>query len=64
MTIIVDIFVREILDSHGNPTVEVDVFTDSGAGGGGLRCPDSQRPRTGSESPLLAAFNKVELPEG
>jgi len=64
MTIIVDIFFREILDSHGNPTVEVDVFTDSGAGGGGLRCPGSQRPRAGAESPLLAAFNKVESSEG
>ena len=28
---IVDIFAREILDSRGNPTVEVDVILDSGA---------------------------------
>ncbi|SEW22237.1 enolase [Aliiroseovarius sediminilitoris] len=30
MTIIVDIFAREILDSRGNPTVEVDVILDDG----------------------------------
>ncbi len=30
MTTIVDIFAREILDSRGNPTVEVDVILDDG----------------------------------
>ena len=33
MTAIIDIFAREILDSRGNPTVEVDVTLDSGAMG-------------------------------
>lgn len=33
MTAIVDIFGREILDSRGNPTVEVDVILESGAFG-------------------------------
>jgi enolase len=33
MTVIVDVFGREILDSRGNPTVEVDVHTESGAWG-------------------------------
>ncbi|MDR3508644.1 MAG: phosphopyruvate hydratase, partial [Caulobacteraceae bacterium] len=33
MTEIVDIAAREILDSRGNPTVEVDVMLDSGAFG-------------------------------
>ncbi len=33
MTAIVDIHAREILDSRGNPTVEVDVVLDSGASG-------------------------------
>ena len=33
MTAIVDITAREILDSRGNPTVEVDVVLDSGASG-------------------------------
>src|SRR5215213_1415616 len=33
MSIIEDIHAREILDSRGNPTVEVDVTLDSGAAG-------------------------------
>ena len=33
MTEIVDIIAREILDSRGNPTVEVDVFLDDGSMG-------------------------------
>ena len=32
MTIIEEVIVRKILDSRGNPTVEVDVFTDEGFG--------------------------------
>ncbi|GIZ14290.1 phosphopyruvate hydratase [Capnocytophaga catalasegens] len=33
MSIIIDVHARQILDSRGNPTVEVDVVTDSGAKG-------------------------------
>ena len=33
MNIILDVHARQILDSRGNPTVEVDVITDSGARG-------------------------------
>ncbi|OWZ83791.1 phosphopyruvate hydratase [Natranaerobius trueperi] len=33
MSIIEDIFAREVLDSRGNPTVEVEIFTESGAFG-------------------------------
>lgn len=33
MSIIVDIHAREILDSRGNPTVEVEVYTEDGAMG-------------------------------
>ncbi len=33
MSIIVDIVAREILDSRGNPTIEVDVLTDTGSVG-------------------------------
>jgi enolase len=33
MTAITDIHAREILDSRGNPTVEVDVVLESGAFG-------------------------------
>ncbi|MGH2384744.1 MAG: hypothetical protein ACRDGB_06820, partial [Candidatus Limnocylindria bacterium] len=32
-TLIEDVIGREILDSRGNPTVEVDVFLDGGAVG-------------------------------
>ena len=33
MSYIAEIFARQILDSRGNPTVEVDVITDDGAFG-------------------------------
>jgi enolase len=33
MSIITDIYAREILDSRGNPTIEVEVYTSSGATG-------------------------------
>jgi enolase len=31
MTLIVDVIAREILDSRGNPTVEVDVILEDGS---------------------------------
>lgn len=36
MPIITDIYAREVLDSRGNPTVEVEVYTESGAFGRAL----------------------------
>lgn len=36
MPIITDIYAREVLDSRGNPTVEVEVYTQSGAFGRAL----------------------------
>ncbi|GAA0318003.1 phosphopyruvate hydratase [Bacillus carboniphilus] len=36
MPFIADIYAREVLDSRGNPTVEVEVYTDSGAFGRAL----------------------------
>lgn len=33
MTIIADVYAREVLDSRGNPTVEVEVYLESGAVG-------------------------------
>ncbi len=33
MSTIIDVFAREILDSRGNPTVEVDVQLEDGAWG-------------------------------
>ena len=31
MSMITDVYAREILDSRGNPTVEVDVYLEDGA---------------------------------
>ncbi|MFO8069272.1 MAG: phosphopyruvate hydratase [Alkalibacterium sp.] len=36
MPFITDVIAREVLDSRGNPTIEVEVFTDSGAFGRGM----------------------------
>ncbi|MCI1903307.1 MAG: phosphopyruvate hydratase [Enterococcaceae bacterium] len=36
MSIITDVYAREILDSRGNPTLEVEVYTESGAFGRGM----------------------------
>lgn len=36
MSIITDVYAREILDSRGNPTIEVEVYTESGAFGRGM----------------------------
>ena len=55
MSIIEDIVGREILDSRGNPTVEVEVVLDSGATGPGRR---SRRV------PPPAPFEAVELRDG
>ncbi len=33
MSIIVDVYAREVIDSRGNPTIEVEVYTESGAFG-------------------------------
>lgn len=33
MSVIYDVFAREILDSRGNPTIEVDITLESGAMG-------------------------------
>ena len=48
MTAIIDIIGHEILDSRGNPTVEVDVVSKTAAAGAAvpLRAPD-RRPRGG-----------------
>ena len=36
MSIISDIYAREVLDSRGNPTVEVELYTETGAFGRGI----------------------------
>ena len=54
MTIISDVFAREILDSRGNPTIEVEVWTE---GGGYGRAGVPSGASTG-------AFEAVELRDG
>lgn len=54
MTIISDVYAREILDSRGNPTIEVEVWTESGGYG-----------RAGVPSGAsTGAFEAVELRDG
>lgn len=54
MTIISDVYAREILDSRGNPTIEVEVWTESGGFG-----------RAGVPSGAsTGAFEAVELRDG
>ncbi|WDV47090.1 phosphopyruvate hydratase [Clostridiaceae bacterium M8S5] len=54
MSIITDVYAREILDSRGNPTVEVEVMTESGSFG---RAAVPSGASTG-------AFEAVELRDG
>ncbi len=54
MSIITDIYAREVLDSRGNPTVEVEVYTEDGAFG---RAIVPSGASTG-------AFEAVELRDG
>ena len=46
MSQIVSIHAREILDSRGNPTIEVEVITTSGASGRAAVPPEHQPVRT------------------
>ena len=36
MSLITDIYAREVLDSRGNPTVEAEVYTEAGGAGRGI----------------------------
>ena len=36
MSSIIDVYAREVLDSRGNPTVEVEVYTEAGAMGSAI----------------------------
>jgi len=73
MTAIVDIIGREILDSRGNPTVEVDVVLEDGSMGraAAFRSTSSGRPaacprasgfRTRVSRPIAAAAKGQSLP--
>jgi enolase len=52
MSAILDIHAREILDSRGNPTVEVDVTLESGAMG---RFAVPSGASTGATAPAITA---------
>ena len=54
MTIISDVYAREVLDSRGNPTVEVEVYLESGASGSAI-------VPSGAST---GAFEAVELRDG
>jgi enolase len=54
LSIIVDVYAREVLDSRGNPTVEVEVWTEDGAFGRAL-------VPSGAST---GAFEAVELRDG
>lgn len=74
MPFIVDIYAREILDSRGNPTIEVEVTTDSGAFGRAmvpsgastgereaLELRDGDKSRYGGKGVLKAVENVNEI---
>ena len=74
MTVIVDIYAREVIDSRGNPTVEVEVTTESGAFGGAivpsgastgereaLELRDGDKKRYGGKGVLTAVENVNEV---
>ncbi len=77
MSAIADIIAREILDSRGNPTVEVDVFLESGAVGRAavpsgastgaheaVELRDGDKARYGGKGVLMAVANaQVEILE-
>ena len=67
MTEIIEVSAREILDSRGNPTVEVEVYTVSGAMGraavpSGASTGEHEaldRPATGGEFAQVLAWAKA-----
>ncbi|NUN12463.1 MAG: phosphopyruvate hydratase [Myxococcales bacterium] len=74
MTEIVDVIAREILDSRGNPTVEVDVILDSGIFGRAmvpsgastgereaLELRDGDKGRYGGKGVLMAVANVTKM---
>ena len=59
MTAIVDVIARELLDSRGNPTIEVDVVLESGIMG---RAAIPSGASTG-EHEAVAMVTKQDIPE-
>src|SRR5699024_8630265 len=76
MPYMTDIYAREVLDSRGNPTVEVEVFTESGAFGSALvpsgastgeyeavELRDDDKNRYGGKRVLKAVYNVNDVIE-
>lgn len=74
MPIIVDVYAREVIDSRGNPTIEVEVSTESGAFGRAmvpsgastgereaLELRDGDKSRYGGKGVLKAVENVNEI---
>lgn len=74
MPIIIDVYAREVMDSRGNPTIEVEVTTDSGAFGRAivpsgastgereaLELRDGDKARFGGKGVLKAVENVNDL---
>ena len=74
MPIIIDVYAREVIDSRGNPTIEVEVTTDSGAFGRALvpsgastgerealELRDGDKSRFGGKGVLQAVENVNEI---
>ncbi len=57
MTLIEDLLIRKVLDSRGNPTVEVDIYTTSGFG----RFSSPSGASTGVHEAVALPEGKVEL---
>src|SRR5699024_6392597 len=74
MPFITDILAREVLDSRGNPTIEVEVYTESGAFGRGMvpsgastgeheavELRDGDKGRYGGKGVLKAVDNVIDI---
>ena len=61
MTLIQSIHARQILDSRGNPTVEVDVITENGAFGRAARIYDEDN---GDLRPITISTDSITFKTG
>ena len=61
MTAIIDIHARQILDSRGNPTVEVDVILESGGCGRAAVPSGASTGARATTAPLAAAAPTVTV---
>ena len=62
MTAIIDIHARQIFDSRGNPTVEVDVTTENGAVGRAA-VPSGASPEQAAREKKAKTTNHLRKPQ-